>query len=86
VRGWCFTINLSSRSTILLPDESNANDDHDHSIDYCGDDGRSPDFGLVGWGRHGVKSISKREVFLKGRGNGHFSCFDFGEKIRDEHK
>ncbi len=48
------TIKLSPRSTVLLPDESNADDDHDYSVYYCSDHGRGPDWQLSKGSRHGV--------------------------------
>jgi len=44
------TIKLSPRSTVLLPDESNAHDDHYHSIDNSCDNRRCPDGLLVDLG------------------------------------
>ena len=48
------TINLSPGSTIFLPDEGYAHDNHDNAVDYRGDDWRGPDIGLAGLGRHGA--------------------------------
>jgi hypothetical protein len=48
------TVNLSRRSTVLPPDESDAHDDHDHSVCYRSDDGRGPDWLLSKRPRHGV--------------------------------
>jgi hypothetical protein len=48
------TINSSRRSTVLLPDESNADDDHDHSVYYRSNDRRGPDRLLIKGYRHGV--------------------------------
>jgi hypothetical protein len=48
------TIKLSPRSTVLLPDESNADDDHDHTVYYCSDHGRGPYWLLSEGLRHGV--------------------------------
>lgn len=42
-----FFINSSCSSTILLPDEGYAHDDHYYSVHDCSDDGRSPDGLLI---------------------------------------
>jgi hypothetical protein len=51
-------------STVLLPEEGNAHDDHDHSIDYRGNDGRGPDCLLVTLGRHGEVEVGQAEVLI----------------------
>jgi hypothetical protein len=73
------TIWLPSGSTVLLPEESNAHDYHDHSIDYRGDDGRGPDGLLVNLGRHGEVEVGQWEVSMS-RG---FTLRKFGESIAD---
>jgi hypothetical protein len=45
---------LRRRSTVFLPDESNADDDHNHTIDYRSNDRWGPDGLLVEGSRHVV--------------------------------
>jgi len=59
-----FFIKLSCGSTVLLPEEGNAHDNHDHPVDYRGDDGRGPDGLLVTLGRHGEVEDEQSAVLM----------------------